>query len=85
MHRRGYAIEFLGWCEPIRADGLPAVLDFLEEARHPDFDEFVLVICRKELHALQQRIARVARLFQNTVVERQPLQVTVPVEAGIAQ
>jgi hypothetical protein len=55
------------------------MLDFLQEAGHPNFHEFVQIVSgdSQEFHPLQQRIAPVLRLLQNAVVERHPLQVAV--------
>ena len=69
---------------PVRADVLRAVLDLLQEAGHPDFHEFVQIVRGdgQKLHSLQQRIAGIARLFQDALVEGHPLQVAVEIEAA---
>ena len=51
-----------------------AVLDLLQKAGDANFDEFVEIARRdgEKFHALEDRIARIARFFQHALVELQP-------------
>jgi len=62
-----------------------AVLDALQQARHPDFEEFVEVRGGdgEELDPLQQRVALVLGLLQHPLVEGQPGNLAVAVVGRI--
>ena len=61
-----------------------AVLDLLQHAGDANLDELVQVAGgdREKLHALEQRIGRVAGLFENALVELQPGEMAVEEKPG---
>ncbi len=86
-HRGADRIQRLGRTSAIHAGFLHAVLDLLHDAGHAHHEKLVDVGAedRQELHPLQQRIAAVARFFQNPPLELQVAEFAIQIERGIVQ
>src|ERR1017187_4035308 len=61
-----------GLIVPLRL--VESILDTLQQAGYTDLDELIQIVGRnrEKLHPLQQRIARVARLFKDSLIEEHP-------------
>ena len=84
---RAHRLELLLGVVSIRSDVLDFLAQLLQRRRHADHEELVEVRAgdRQELHALEQRMGRVARLREHTFVELEPAQLAVDVERWILE
>ncbi len=87
VHHLGHQRQFFFRRKPVRTTLSRAVLDALQKTRHPHFHEFIQIVRRnrQKLHALQQRIPGIVRLFQHSPVKIQPLHMAVQVVSRIVQ
>ena len=86
-HRGADRVQRLGRTSAVHTGFLHAVLDLLHHAGHAHHEKLVDVGAeyRQELHPLQQRIAAVARFFENPPLELQVAEFTIQIERGIVQ
>ena len=80
-------VELLLGAQTVRGDRLDVVPELPKQRRDAHHEEFIQIAGDdgKELHPLDQRMARVLSLQQNPLVEFQPAQLAVDVEGRILQ
>src|SRR5262249_27984175 len=64
--------------------GLETGVDLLLQPRHADLEELVQVRAEnaQELEPLEQRVRRVARLFEHAMIELEPAELTIEIMLG---
>ena len=87
VHRFGDFGKFLLGGEPIGANPLRTLLNFLEEAGDAYFHKLVEIVGGdgEEFYAFEEGVADVAGFFKDTAIELQPLNVPVEVIARIIE
>src|SRR5215475_8724496 len=77
--------EFLFSGEAVGADALGALLDFLEETGNADFNKLIEIVGSngKKLYPLKKRVTRIARFFEYTAIEFEPLDMAIEVVARV--
>ena len=73
--------------EAVGSGGVVAVFQLLQQAAHPDFEEFVQIAGgnRQELDAFEQRIAEISGFFQHAPIKFQPRGFAVEERGAIVQ
>ena len=81
---RAHRFELLLGVVAVGGDVFDTFLQLLQRGCHANHEELVEVAPgdAEELHALEQRMGRVAGLFEHTLVEREPAQLAIDVERG---
>ena len=82
-----HGLELLFRIQPIGAHVVQPGLELLDRRRDPDHEELVQVAADngEELDPFEERVARVACLLQDALVEGQPAQVPVDVERRVLE
>src|SRR5208337_3574992 len=82
LHCLGNVLQFFGGGEAVGTDIPGAMCNLLQKAGNADFHELIEVVCRngQKLYAFKEGIRRVARFFQNALVEGHPLEMAVEVK-----
>ena len=85
--RAAHGVELLAPGETVDRQRLKAGALFLQQRRHADHEELVEVRRDdgQEFHPFEERMVVVERLVEHTLVEREPAELAVNVQARVAQ